>query len=61
MVYYKIPVHLQKGYAKYGYEKGDFPVSESISENILSIPMHPYLKEDDQSLIISKLNELVSS
>ena len=56
MVYYKIPVHLQKGYAKYGYKKGDFPVSESISENILSIPMHPYLDKDKQNRIIELLN-----
>ena len=46
MVYYKIPVHLQKGYSHYGYKKGDFPVSENISDRILSIPMHPYLQKN---------------
>ena len=58
MVYYKIPVHLQKGYEKYGYRKGDFPVSEKISNKILSLPMHPYLKKDDQDKIINTINNL---
>ncbi len=56
MVYYKIPVHLQKGYKKYGYYKGDFEITEDISSRILSLPMHPYLNKKDQNHIISTLN-----
>jgi Predicted pyridoxal phosphate-dependent enzyme apparently involved in regulation of cell wall biogenesis len=56
MVYYKIPVHLQKGYKKYGYSRGDFKVTEDISNRILSLPMHPYLDKKDQNHIISILN-----
>ena len=56
MVYYKIPVHLQKGYKKYGYHKGDFEITEDISSRILSLPMHPYLNKKDQNHIISTLN-----
>ena len=56
MVYYKIPVHLQRGYKKYGYSRGDFPITEDISNRILSLPMHPYLDKEDQNRIISKLN-----
>ena len=59
MVYYKIPVHLQKGYEKYGYSQGDFPVSEKISNKILSLPMHPYLKKEDQDKIINAINNLI--
>tara|TARA_Y100000590_G_C15373270_1_gene883403 strand:- start:494 stop:799 length:306 start_codon:yes stop_codon:yes gene_type:complete len=59
MVYYKIPVHLQKGYEKYGYGNGDFPVSEKISDKILSLPMHPYLKKEDQDKIINAINNLI--
>lgn len=55
MVYYKIPVHLQKGYAKYGNKIGDFVISEKISKKILSLPMHPYLSESDQDKILSVL------
>tara|TARA_Y100000590_G_scaffold462361_1_gene626261 strand:- start:1909 stop:2214 length:306 start_codon:yes stop_codon:yes gene_type:complete len=58
MVYYKIPVHLQKGYIKYGYGNGDFPVSEEISNKILSLPMHPYLSEEDQDKIINVINNI---
>ena len=46
-VYYPIPLHLQTAYADFGYEKGDFPVAEEISDRIFSLPMHPYLKEKE--------------
>ena len=59
MVYYKIPVHLQKGYIRYGYKKGDFVVSEDCSERIMSLPMNPYLTIKDQDIIINSLNNLV--
>jgi len=58
MVYYKIPVHLQKGYETYGYQRGDFKITERISERILSIPMHPYLSKLDQEKIINILNSI---
>ena len=56
MVYYKIPVHLQEGYKKYGYNPGDFPISEDTSKKILSLPMHPYLNIEDQNRVIDTLN-----
>ena len=56
MVYYKIPLHLQKCFDKFDYNIGDFPVSEDCSRRIFSIPMHPYLKKDEQNLIIEILN-----
>ena len=45
--YYRIPLHLQKAYEGLGYSKGDFPVSEDFSARIFSLPMHPYLKQED--------------
>ncbi len=57
MVYYKIPVHLQEGYKKYGFSKGDMQISEDISDRILSLPMHPYLNKDEQNHIINSLNK----
>ncbi len=47
MVYYRTPLHLQPAYAGLGYARGDFPVAESVSERIMSLPMHPYLGEED--------------
>ena len=59
MVYYKIPVHLQRGYSKHGNKIGDFVISEDISKKILSLPMHPYLNESDQDRILSVLENLI--
>ena len=56
MVYYKIPLHLQKCFDKLNYNPGDFPVSEDCSKRIFSIPMHPYLKSKEQDIIIEVLN-----
>ncbi len=58
MIYYKLPVHIQEGYKKYKYKLGDFPISENISEKILSLPMHPYLNKDIQNEVIRALDEL---
>jgi dTDP-4-amino-4,6-dideoxygalactose transaminase len=47
VIYYRIPLHLQKAYEGLGYSKGDFPISEDFSSRIFSLPMHPYLKQED--------------
>ena len=47
MVYYPKPMHLQGAFADLGYKKGDFSVAESLCERVLSLPMHPYLNEED--------------
>lgn len=45
VVYYPKPLHLQTVFAFLGHVEGDFPISESISKRIFSLPMHPYLTE----------------
>lgn len=45
-IHYPVPIHLQKAYAYLGYKKGTFPVTEKITEEILSLPMYPELTED---------------
>ena len=55
VVYYGISGHLQSGYKYLNYVRGDFPVSEKLSENILSIPMHPYLNSQDIEKITSTI------
>lgn len=57
VVYYGISGHLQTGYKYLNYKNGDFPVSESLSETILSLPMHPYLTEEDIDLITNTIIE----
>ena len=56
VIYYRIPLHLQKVYNHLGYKDGDFCVAEAIARKIFSIPMHPYLNKDQQDRIIEVLN-----
>ena len=56
VIYYRIPLHLQKVFKKLGHKKGAFPISEKIADQIFSIPMHPYLQKEQQDKIIKVLN-----
>jgi dTDP-4-amino-4,6-dideoxygalactose transaminase len=42
-VHYPIPVHLQPAYRNLGYSAGDFPVSERVAGEVLSLPIYPEL------------------
>ena len=55
VIYYKYPIHLMKGFGYLKYKNGDFPVSENLSQTIVSLPMHPYLTEIEIDLIIEAL------
>ncbi len=55
-IYYPIPLHLQTAYKELGYKYGDFPASEEISSRIFSLPMHPYLTDEEIEFICSKIN-----
>ena len=54
-IYYPKPLHLQMAFKELEHRKGDFQVSESVSDRILSLPMHPYLSESD----IDKITRLI--
>ncbi len=54
-VHYPMPLHLQKCFEYLGYKNGDFPISENISKEIMSLPMSPYLEKNDQDIIIKEL------
>ncbi len=51
-VHYPLPIHLQKAYSYLGYREGDFPVSELVSKEIVSLPMHPFLSDEDIRYIV---------
>jgi dTDP-4-amino-4,6-dideoxygalactose transaminase len=51
-IHYPVVLHLQKAYGNFGYQAGDFPVSEKAAERILSIPMFPGLSESDQVRVV---------
>jgi dTDP-4-amino-4,6-dideoxygalactose transaminase len=48
-IHYPIPLHLQKAYASLDYHKGDFPVSERVAAEIVSLPMYPQLSAEQQA------------
>jgi UDP-2-acetamido-2-deoxy-ribo-hexuluronate aminotransferase len=50
-VHYPMPLHLQECFDYLGYRKGDFPISEKVSQEIMSIPMNPYLSDDEINYI----------
>lgn len=54
-IYYPKPLHLQKAFATLRYAEGDFPVSEDLGSRIFSLPMHPYLSQDQVTSIVSAL------
>ncbi len=57
-VHYPLPIHLQPVYRRlYGYNEGEYPVSESVSREVLSIPMHPFLTNEEVNYISEKIHE----
>jgi dTDP-4-amino-4,6-dideoxygalactose transaminase len=56
-IYYPIPLHLQSCYRELGYKKGDFPVSERASEEVLSLPIYAELTEDQQARVAGAIGE----
>ncbi len=57
MIYYPIPLHLQKAFAFLNGNKGDFPVAESLCESVISLPMHTELDEEQMEYITSHLKK----
>jgi dTDP-4-amino-4,6-dideoxygalactose transaminase len=60
-IHYPIPLHLQKAYEGLGYKKGDFPVSETVSAEIVSLPMFPQLRDDQQKRVASEVLNCLSA
>jgi dTDP-4-amino-4,6-dideoxygalactose transaminase len=56
-IHYPIPLHLQPAYAALGFHKGQFPVSERLAGEILSIPMYPELTREQQHFVIETIKE----
>lgn len=57
MIYYPVPLHLQKAYSYLGYRKGDFPVTEALCDNVVSLPMHTELGEEQLKYITLIIKE----
>jgi dTDP-4-amino-4,6-dideoxygalactose transaminase len=56
-----IPVHLMPYYRQFGWNKGDFPLSESYYEQCLSLPMYPALTNEQQDFVIQSILEFLQA
>lgn len=55
LIHYPTPAHMQKAYEHLGYKKGSLPVTEHITQRILSLPMYPELTDEHVDLVIEKI------
>jgi UDP-2-acetamido-2-deoxy-ribo-hexuluronate aminotransferase len=53
--YYSVPLHLQPVFNHLGHQAGNFPVAEKVANQCLSLPMSPYLTQEDQSKVIDSI------
>lgn len=61
MIYYPIPLHLQKAYEDSRYQAGDFPVAEMLSSCVLSLPMHTELDSEQLAYIVKGVLQSIES
>lgn len=61
MIYYPKPLHLQEAYRYLGYNPGDLPISESLSETALSLPIHPELDTEQLNYIAASVVEFFNN
>ncbi len=54
-IHYPKPLHKQEALLYLGYEEGEFPVSEAISKEIISLPMHPHMTAEEQGIVINAI------
>lgn len=54
-IYYPVPLHLQECYQALGYQKGDFPISEQLSQEVLSLPIYPELAPDQLHYVVDTI------
>ncbi len=54
-VHYPMPLHLQECFGYLGYKRGDLPIAELVSSEIMSLPMNPYLSDEEIEYIAQRL------
>ncbi len=57
MIYYPVPLHEQKAFAEFKNPNKDFPVTELLSSNVLSLPMHTELDTDQMQFIVDSIKD----
>ena len=61
MCYYPVPLHLQTAFKHLGYKLGDFPISEHLSREVLSLPMYPELSNEDVAYVSTCINNAMAA
>ncbi len=61
MIYYPVPLHLQKAYRDNRYKAGDFPIAEKLCDCVLSLPMHTELTEEQLKYITRNVLEFINN
>ena len=59
MVYYPKPMHRQEAFAGYDYDDADFPNTVKLCDMVLSLPMHPYLKDEDIEAVVDVIKTVI--
>jgi dTDP-4-amino-4,6-dideoxygalactose transaminase len=59
-IYYPLPLHLQECYSSLNYRRGDLPISEKASEEVLALPIYPELTEDQQRMVVESIKAFYS-
>lgn len=60
MIYYPIPLHMQKAYRDERYKEGMFPVTEQLCKSVLSLPIHTEFEKDELEFIVDAVKEVVA-
>ncbi|WP_214079174.1 DegT/DnrJ/EryC1/StrS aminotransferase family protein [Mesotoga sp.] len=56
-IHYPVPPHLSGAYNRFGYRKGDFPITEDYANTILSLPLYNGMTNEEADYVIQKINE----
>ncbi len=60
-IHYPIPLHLQKCASKFNYKLGDIPNVETFSKSMISLPIHPYLSEEELDYVCTNFNRIYNN
>ncbi len=61
IIYYPIPIHRQPAYAHLGLDQGSLPITEQLCSQVLSLPIFPEIRQDQQQVVIDTLRQVLTS